>query len=143
MSDDAAPEAVRRTPRSRRQILAAGSALVGGGLAEVIALPARAETMGGIENMPPHVPRWMKEPGADVGSQLYGQPSEFEKDVIRNVPKNGKQYSSSASRTPLQELDGIITPNGLGFERLVCYVTGVANIRDAIAFPRFPGSCEF
>lgn len=117
MSDDAAPEAVRRTPRSRRQILAAGSALVGGGLAEVIALPARAETMGGIENMPPHVPRWMKEPGADVGSQLYGQPSEFEKDVIRNVPKNGKQYTSSASRTPLQELDGIITPNGLFYER--------------------------
>lgn len=32
---------------------------------------------------------------------------------------------------------------GLGFERLVCYVTGTANIRDAIAFPRFPGSCEF
>jgi asparaginyl-tRNA synthetase len=32
---------------------------------------------------------------------------------------------------------------GLGFERLVCYVTGISNIRDAIAFPRFPGSCEF
>ena len=32
---------------------------------------------------------------------------------------------------------------GLGFERLVCCVTGVANIRDAIAFPRYPGSCEF
>ena len=32
---------------------------------------------------------------------------------------------------------------GLGFERLVCYVTGVANIRDAIPFPRYPGSCEF
>ena len=32
---------------------------------------------------------------------------------------------------------------GLGFERLVCYVTGTANIRDAIAFPRYPGSCEF
>jgi len=32
---------------------------------------------------------------------------------------------------------------GLGFERLVCYVTGVSNIRDAIAFPRYPGSCEF
>ena len=32
---------------------------------------------------------------------------------------------------------------GLGFERLVCYVTGVTNIRDAIGFPRFPGSCEF
>lgn len=32
---------------------------------------------------------------------------------------------------------------GLGFERLVCYVTGIENIRDAIAFPRSPGSAEF
>eukprot|EP00614_Pseudopedinella_elastica_P025822 CAMPEP_0172618238 /NCGR_PEP_ID=MMETSP1068-20121228/78043_1 /TAXON_ID=35684 /ORGANISM="Pseudopedinella elastica, Strain CCMP716" /LENGTH=530 /DNA_ID=CAMNT_0013424341 /DNA_START=78 /DNA_END=1670 /DNA_ORIENTATION=- len=32
---------------------------------------------------------------------------------------------------------------GLGFERLVCYVTATDNIRDAIAFPRFPGNAEF
>jgi asparaginyl-tRNA synthetase len=32
---------------------------------------------------------------------------------------------------------------GLGFERLVCYLTGVENIRDAVAFPRFPGSIDF
>jgi len=32
---------------------------------------------------------------------------------------------------------------GLGFERLVQYVTGLENIRDSIAFPRFPKSCEF
>lgn len=32
---------------------------------------------------------------------------------------------------------------GLGFERLVTYVTGIENIRDAIAFPRYPGSAEF
>ena len=32
---------------------------------------------------------------------------------------------------------------GLGFERLVMFVTGVANIRDVIPFPRTPGSCEF
>ena len=32
---------------------------------------------------------------------------------------------------------------GLGFERLVSYVTGVPNIRDVIPFPRYPGSCEF
>jgi len=32
---------------------------------------------------------------------------------------------------------------GLGFERLVCYVTGVENIREAIAFPRSPGNAEF
>lgn len=29
---------------------------------------------------------------------------------------------------------------GLGFERLVTYVSGIDNIRDAIAFPRYPGS---
>lgn len=32
---------------------------------------------------------------------------------------------------------------GLGFERLVTYVCGVENIREAIAFPRYPGSAEF
>jgi asparaginyl-tRNA synthetase len=32
---------------------------------------------------------------------------------------------------------------GLGFERLVLFVTGMANIRDVIAFPRYPGNCEF
>ncbi|MBP3298636.1 MAG: asparagine--tRNA ligase [Muribaculaceae bacterium] len=32
---------------------------------------------------------------------------------------------------------------GLGFERLVLFVTGMQNIRDVIPFPRFPGNCEF
>jgi asparaginyl-tRNA synthetase len=32
---------------------------------------------------------------------------------------------------------------GLGFERLVTYVCGIENIREAIAFPRYPGSAEF
>lgn len=32
---------------------------------------------------------------------------------------------------------------GLGFERLVCYVCGIENIREAIAFPRYPGHAEF
>jgi asparaginyl-tRNA synthetase len=32
---------------------------------------------------------------------------------------------------------------GLGFERLVVYVCGLTNIRDAIPFPRAPGSAEF
>ena len=31
---------------------------------------------------------------------------------------------------------------GLGFERCVMYLTGVANIRDAIPFPRTVGNCE-
>ncbi|PTA84195.1 asparagine--tRNA ligase, partial [Kosakonia sp. H7A] len=32
---------------------------------------------------------------------------------------------------------------GLGFERLVVYVCGLGNIRDAIPYPRAPGSAEF
>ena len=32
---------------------------------------------------------------------------------------------------------------GLGFERLLNYITGMENIRDAIPFPRVPGSAEF
>ena len=32
---------------------------------------------------------------------------------------------------------------GLGFERLVLFVTGMTNIRDVIPFPRTPGSAEF
>ncbi len=32
---------------------------------------------------------------------------------------------------------------GLGFERLVTYTCGIENIREAIAFPRYPGNAEF
>ena len=32
---------------------------------------------------------------------------------------------------------------GMGFERLVMYLTDIENIRDAIPYPRTPGNCEF
>jgi len=32
---------------------------------------------------------------------------------------------------------------GMGFERLLIYLTGVENIRDVIPFPRTPGNCEY
>ena len=32
---------------------------------------------------------------------------------------------------------------GVGFERLVMYVSGMENIRDVIPFPRAPKTCEF
>jgi asparaginyl-tRNA synthetase len=32
---------------------------------------------------------------------------------------------------------------GLGFERAVMYLTGVANIRDVVPFPRTPGTADF
>ena len=32
---------------------------------------------------------------------------------------------------------------GLGFERLVQFITGMTNIRDVIPFPRYPSHLEF
>ena len=32
---------------------------------------------------------------------------------------------------------------GLGFERTMAYVTGLANVRDAIPFPRTPGNAKY
>ena len=32
---------------------------------------------------------------------------------------------------------------GMGFERLIMYLTGIENIRDVIPYPRTPGSCEY
>jgi sulfane dehydrogenase subunit SoxC len=94
---------------ARRQFLRGGVAAAVG---MVAGHGARAE-----EASPPGIPGSMKAPGADVGSQTYGTPSRFEASVIRNVPKGLKQYISASSRTPLQDLDGILTPNGLFYER--------------------------
>ncbi len=103
---------------TRRRFLGAGTAVLGGAAAVGLSpSAARAETAPPDPNGPPNVPEWMKRPGADVGSEAYGTPSPFEKAVVRNVPKGAKQYVSASSRTPLQELDGIITPNGVFYER--------------------------
>jgi sulfane dehydrogenase subunit SoxC len=103
---------------SRRRFLRGGGALVGGavvagGFAAGDALAAGENA----DNLPPNVPVWMKTPGDPMGSQLYGTPSSFEKDVVKNIPKDLPQYLSASGRTPLQDLDGIITPNGLFYER--------------------------
>jgi sulfane dehydrogenase subunit SoxC len=105
------------TRRSRRDVLWRGSQLAGAAVAGAV-LPETVHAAGDADkNLPPNVPEWMQSPGADVGSQPYGTPSPFEKSVIRNIPKNLKQYTSASVRTPLQDLDGIITPNGLFYER--------------------------
>jgi len=57
----------------------------------------------------------MTEPGAPfVG---YGQPSKFEAKVVRTFSSAPGTTGAGASRTPLQRLNGTITPNGLHFER--------------------------
>src|SRR3984885_2455486 len=99
---------------SRRRFLHGSGALMGGAaLAGGLAGNAAADA----DNLPPNIPEWMKAPGDAMGGQPYGTPSPFEKDVVKNIPKNLKQYISASGRTPLQDLDGIITPNGLFYER--------------------------
>jgi len=73
---------------SRRQILES-SALLGGALASGVAgQQAVAETATtNADNLPPNVPEWMKAPGDPMGSQLYGMPSPFEKNVVKNISK--------------------------------------------------------
>src|SRR6476660_2607267 len=85
------------------------------GLAAGSAVDARADN---AKNLPPNIADWTRQLGEGVGVRSYGSPSKYEKDVIRRtVPWLTATPESSVSFTPLHQLDGIITPNGLCFER--------------------------
>ncbi|MFT4783493.1 MAG: sulfane dehydrogenase subunit SoxC [Paracoccaceae bacterium] len=61
---------------------------------------------------------WVQDLGAGVDASPYGMPSPSEAHVVRqNVEWLTAETVSSINFTPLHELDGIITPNGLCFER--------------------------
>ena len=69
-------------------------------------------------NMPPNVPSWMQKAGTGVGAAPYGAPSTYESEAIRRtVPWLTATPISSVSFSPLQSLQGIITPSSLHFER--------------------------
>jgi sulfane dehydrogenase subunit SoxC len=64
--------------------------------------------------------------GDGVDAKPYGFPSKHEANVVRRtVPWLTADAVSSINFTPLHELEGIITPNGLCFER---HHSGVADI---------------
>lgn len=113
MSEHTTDKRVREA--SRRRFLQAGAALAGGSAISGVAGSTALAEQG--NNLPPNVPEWMKAPGDPMGSQPYGMPSVHEKGVVKNISKTLPQYISASGRTPLQELDGIITPNGLFYER--------------------------
>lgn len=72
------------------------------------------------------VPDWSRVPGDGVAVRPYGKPSSHEKHVIRrDVQWLTASRESSVSFTPLHELDGIITPSGLCFER---HHSGIAEV---------------
>lgn len=64
----------------------------------------------------PKRPDWMMRPGTGLSS--YGQPSKFEEGVKRIMGQPNPIFPTVGStRTPLEKLNGMITPNGLHFER--------------------------
>ncbi len=108
----------------RREFLRRGLAFAGGAALGSTALVRGAAAAG--ENLPPNVPSWTRSVGPGVVTNPYGSPSAFEADVVRRtVPWLTASAISSISFTPLQELKGIITPNGLVFER---YHGGVPSV---------------
>ncbi|MEM1048509.1 MAG: sulfite dehydrogenase [Pseudomonadota bacterium] len=97
---------------SRRHVLRAGlAALAGAGAAGA----ARAS-----EGDPAILEKqdWQVYLGDGVDARPYGAPSEHEAHVVRrHVAWLTADPISSVNFTPIHELDGILTPNGLCFER--------------------------
>ncbi len=93
---------------------------LGGGLAAAsgLALAAGTARAGQPDPLITEVQDWNRYLGDGVDVAPYGAPSEFEANVVRrNVPWLTADATASVNFTPLHELDGIITPNGLCFER--------------------------
>ncbi|GAA4337022.1 sulfite dehydrogenase [Pigmentiphaga soli] len=106
---------------ARRRFLAQGGALATTALASLVpgegaAAQNTPAPAAGAANLPPNVPEWERSLGAPTASP-YGMPSKFEKDAIRRLYPGLTEPMSAYSTSPLQELDGSITPNGLFYER--------------------------
>jgi sulfane dehydrogenase subunit SoxC len=91
----------------RRRFLAATSAIAGAMGSAALPAPASAQELS--------VDPWMKVPGAPFVP--YGQPSRFEEKVVRTWTTVPGTTGTGTSRTPHHLLNGMITPNGLHFER--------------------------
>lgn len=104
-----------KTAVSRRHFLRS-AAMTSGALA---AGPAMAAAAGkGDDPAITELPDWSRYLSDGTDARPYGMPSVFEKQVKRrHVSWLTASPESSVNFTPLHELDGIITPNGLCFER--------------------------
>ena len=100
----------------------------------------------------------MKEAGLTHGG-FYAHFDSRDALLAEAVDQAGAESLESLSRAvagakPGEELQALIDSylsdrhlqapeQGLGFERLLMFVTGVSNIRDVIPFARTPGNAEF
>lgn len=99
---------------SKRRDFLRSSVAVGvsvGAAASAHSSPLKNQDNGFLEVDP-----WTKTQGSGFVNPPYGLPSKYEKNVVRLLPSPAPTFLTG-SRTPLQSLHGIITPNGLVFER--------------------------
>src|SRR5690349_22543477 len=95
----------------RRNFVARGAAVAGAAIASPLASRARAQSAGMAAEP------WQTAPGTPAGG--YGQPSRFEKGVQRHLlkPYGDIAPGTGPTFTPIESLEGGITPSGLHFVR--------------------------
>lgn len=79
-----------------------------------------------------------------VGELMGGsQREEREEVLVQNIRRFGMNAEGYAHYVDLRRFGSVPHAGfGVGFERLVMFVTGVSNIRDVLPYPRTPGNCE-
>lgn len=107
------PSASSPASAQRRRVLGglAGTALLAPALKPAIAAAADA-TPTLLAPAP-----WTLTPGDPVVALPYGMPSPEQRDVIRRVARKPAMPGSGSSNSPLADLVGSVTPNGLVYER--------------------------
>jgi len=119
-TNQANPDRVRdiKTGTLNRRHFLTGSAFAAGAAAVTMGAGGLSMSSARAATIPEEVPDWSRYLGDGVGTNPYGKPSNHEKNVIRRtVDWLTPTPESSVSFSPLQDLHGIITPNGLHFER--------------------------
>lgn len=80
-----------------------------------------------------------------VGEIIGGSQREERLEVLQNrMQESGLNAEDYGWYLDLRRYGGVKHAGyGLGFERVIMYLTGMSNIRDVISFPRTANSCEF
>jgi asparaginyl-tRNA synthetase len=80
-----------------------------------------------------------------IGEIIGGSQREERYDVLKNkIHEMGLKEEDYSWYLDLRKYGSVPHSGfGLGFERLIQFVTGMENIRDVIPFPRYPGHAEF
>ena len=85
----------------------------------------------------------LEVPGA--GELMGGSQREEDFDkLLTRIRELGMKEEDFDWYLNLRKFGGCVHSGfGMGFERLLIYLTGVDNIRDVIPYPRTPGNCEY